>query len=247
MPPPCRSEDTKAMRILVACEFSGIVREAFRAKGHDAWSCDLLESEDDSWYHFQEDALAVAARGLCVREVTTPSREWCRGSGKNDPGRPAVDYHKIYEPWDMMIAHPPCTYLCRAGWHWVNKPDCDTLPLKGEPRRRAAMEAREFFLKLWNCNIPLIAVENPRPICHVNLPKSSQVIQPWQFGHGEVKETHLWLKGLPPLRPTKIVPGREAIVHKMPPGPKRKQNRERTYQGIAKAMADQWPAPSPNR
>jgi len=210
------------LRVLVACEFSGVVRRAFRALGHDAWSCDLLPAEDGSPFHLRGDvfyALRQEVNALFFKNL------------------------KKHKRWDLLIAHPPCTYLCRAGWHWVNKPDCNVLPLKGEPRRRAAMEAREFFLKLLNADIPRIAVENPRPICHVELPPSSQKIQPWQFGHGEVKETHLWLKGLPPLAPTSIVAGREAVVHKMPPGPKRKQNRERTYEGIARAMAEQWGNP----
>jgi hypothetical protein len=105
------------------------------------------------------------------------------------------------------------------------------------------MEAREFFLKLWNAPIPQVAVENPRPICHVNLPSSSQIIQPWQFGHGEVKETHLWLRGLPLLTPTKIVEGRKATIHLMPPGKLRSKWRSLTFQGIADAMAEQWGNP----
>lgn len=192
------------MRVLIACEFSGRVRDAFLARGHDAWSCDL-EPTDVPGPHFQEDVLNVIRQG-----------------------------------WDMMIAHPPCTYLCRAGWHWVNKPDSHTLPLKGEPRVQAALEAREFFLQLLHAPIPLIAVENPRPICHVGLPDSDQVIQPWQFGHGEVKETHLWLNGLPPLQPTQIVSGRKAVIHKMPPGRNRGKDRSLTYLGVAKAMVQQW-------
>jgi len=146
----------------------------------------------------------------------------------------------LSEGWDLLIAHPPCTYLCRAGWHWVNKPDQDFHPLKGEPRRKAAMEAREFFLKLLNAPIDKVCVENPRPICHVNLPPSSQVIQPWMFGHGEVKETHLWLRGLNPLEPTSIVEGRKPVVHFASPGKNRSKERSRTYPGIAQAMAEQW-------
>lgn len=192
------------MKVLVACEFSGVVREAFRKLGHDAWSCDLEPTEIPG-PHFQEDVLRIISRG-----------------------------------WDLMIAHPPCTYLCRAGWHWVNKPDSHTLPLKGEPRVVAAMEAREFFLQLLHAPIPLIALENPRPICHVDLPASDQVIQPWEFGHGEVKETHLWLNGLPTLTPTQIVEGRKAVIHQMSPSKNRGKYRSRTYQGIADAMATQW-------
>lgn len=200
------------MRVLVACEFSATVRDVFRALGHDAWSCDLLPSEGDNYYHYQDDVLNLL------------DTRW---------------------KWDLMIAHPPCTYLSRSGWHWVNKPDSHTHPLKGQPRRRAAFAAAEFFQTLLNAPIPHICVENPRPINHVNLPPSSQKIQPWQFGHGEVKETHLWLKNLPPLQPTQIVEGREAKVHKASPSKTRWKERSRTYPGIAAAMAAQWGALPP--
>lgn len=196
------------MRVLVGCEFSGVVRNAFRKLGHDAWSCDLLPAEDGSPFHIQGDVLPL-----------------------------------LSHQWDLGIMHPPCTYLNRAGWHWVNRPDSDVLPLKGNPRRKAAAEAAEFFLTLFHAPIPRIAVENPRPICHVNLPPPSQTIQPWQFGQGELKATCLWLKNLPHLIPTNIVDGREARIHKMPPGPNRARERSRTFQGIAEAMAAQWGDP----
>lgn len=150
----------------------------------------------------------------------------------------------LSQPWDLAIFHPPCTYLTRSGWHWVNAPDSDVLPLKGEPRRKAAMEAAEFFKKLLDAPVRRVAVENPRPIKHVGLPPFTQVIQPWEFGHGEVKETCLWLRELPNLIPTNVVDGREARVHKESPGTKnglsRAQRRSITYQGIAYAMAEQW-------
>lgn len=192
------------MKVLVACEFSGIVREAFKKVGCDAWSCDLLPTEI-SGQHIVGDVLSILDHG-----------------------------------WDLMIAHPPCTYLARSGWHWVNKPDCDVPPLKGEPRRKAAFDAAKFFSDLLNAKIERIAIENPRPICHVNLPKWTQKIQPWQFGHGETKETYLWLKNLPTLEPTNIVEGRVNRVHREPPGPDRWKNRSRTFTGIAEAMATQW-------
>lgn len=192
------------MRVLVACEYSGVVRDAFIALGHEAMSCDILPT-DVPGPHYQGD----------VRDVL--------GDG-----------------WDLMIAHPPCTYLNRAGWHWVNKPDCATIPLKGNPRRLAAVEAAEFFNLLLNAYIPKIAVENPRPITHVNLPKESQVIHPWQYGHGETKATCLWLKSLPLLRPTKIVEGREQRIFKLPPSADRWKLRSTTFKGIADAMAKQW-------
>lgn len=192
------------IKVLVACEFSGIVRDAFRRRGFDAWSIDLIETE------------------ISGPHIVGDIREYLRGD------------------WDLMIAHPPCTYLARSGWHWVNKPDQDTLPLKGEPRHRAAIEAAEFFRLLLNAPIPRIAVENPRPISHVNLPSPTQTIQPWQFGHGETKATCLWLKNLPPLRPTNIVEGREQRLWKLSPAVDRAKERSRTFKGIAEAMAEQW-------
>lgn len=204
-------------RVLVACEFSGTVRRAFRALGHDAWSCDLLPAEDGSEFHYEGDVMRMA-------------------------------FH-VESVWDLMIAHPPCTYLTRTGWSWVNKPDSDTLPLKGEPRRKAAFKAAAFFKALLNAPIARICVENPRPIVHVGLPPHTQVIQPWQFGHGETKATCLWLKNLPPLVPTHMrddlfaqpePDGREQRLHRLPPGPDRWKERSRTFTGIAEAMAAQW-------
>lgn len=208
------------MRVLVACEFSGIVREAFRERGHDAWSCDLLPAEDGDKHHFQDDVLSVL--------------DW------------AGDLNR---PWELMIAHPPCTYLSRAGYSWVNKPDSSELPLKGQPRLKAMKEAATFFLRLLNCHIPKVAVENPRPIVHAGLPPYTQVIQPWMFGHGETKATCLWLRGLPPLVPTHMKDdlfaeqeptGREQRLHKLPPSPNRAKERSKTFPGIARAMAEQW-------
>jgi len=196
------------VRVLVACEYSGVVRDAFRSRGHDAWSCDLLQTDSDASYHIQGDVL---------REL--------------QPGR-----------WDMMIAHPPCTYLARSGMRWLK----DQPPLKsgkpvGEERRRLLTESLEFFDLLLNAPIPRVCVENPRSFL-IPTP-ATQYVQPWMFGHGEVKETGLWLRNLPPLVPTNTVEGREARVHKMPPGPDRWKERSRTFAGIAAAMADQWGTP----
>lgn len=184
------------MKVLVACEYSGRVREAFRALGHDAWSCDLLPAEDGSTKHIQGDVL----RHL-------------------DPGN-----------WDLMVAHPPCTHLAVSGSRWF-------------PEKRASgeqQEAIDFFLALARAPIPRIAIENPVCIMSSVWREPDQVIQPWQFGTGEVKATCLWLKGLPPLVPTKIVSGRHPRVHLMPPSPDRWKERSRTYEGIAAAMAQQW-------
>jgi hypothetical protein len=184
------------MRVLVACEYSGRVREAFRARGHDAWSCDLLPSEDDSPHHMQGDVMGLF----------------------------------LGSPWDLMIAHPPCTHLAVSGArHFEAK--------RADGRQQ---EAIEFFLSLARAPVPLIAIENPVCVMSSVWRKPDQVLHPWQYGHGETKATCLWLKGLPPLIPTDIVEGREPRVHRMPPGPNRWKERSRTYQGIANAMAAQW-------
>jgi hypothetical protein len=181
------------MRVLIGCEYSGRVRQAFRALGHEAWSCDLLPSEDNSPYHYQCD----------VREL-------------------------LGDNWDLAIFHPPCTHLAVSGARWFK----DKLPEQAE--------ALEFVRMLLNAPIPRIALENPVSIISSRIRKPDQVIQPWQFGHGETKATCLWLKGLPKLTPTDIVAGREAKVHRMPPGPNRWKDRSRTYEGIANAMAEQY-------
>jgi hypothetical protein len=181
------------MRVLVACEYSGAVRDAFRARGHDAWSCDLLPTERPG-PHYQED----------VREVIADMQ------------------------WDLMIAHPPCTHLAVSGARWWK----DKLFEQGE--------ALDFVRFLMDAPIPRIAIENPVSKISTAIRKPDQIIQPWQFGHGETKATCLWLKGLPKLVPTDIVDGREARIHKMPPSADRWKERSRTYQGIADAMAAQW-------
>lgn len=200
------------MNVLVACEFSGVVREAFRRRGHEAFSCDLEPAEDGSRYHYQMD----------IRRVL------------EDPGR-----------WDLLIAHPPCTYLCNSGVRWFTTIPKHPKPgvLYGEPRRQAMREAVKLFGLLWSNTIPRIAIENP--IMHVHARTAfgfdyAQTIQPWQFGHGEVKRTCLWLRGLPPLEATNVVPGRVARVHRASPGPERWKDRSRTYLGVAEAMAEQW-------
>jgi len=182
------------MKILIACEYSGVVRDAFIKLGHDAISCDLLPT-DAPGPHYQGD----------VRDL--------------------LDY-----PFDLMIAHPPCTHLSVSGArHFAEK--------RMDGRQQAAVS---FFMMLAKSDIPMIAIENPVCIMSSLYRKPDQVIQPWQFGHGETKATCLWLKGLPLLQPTNIVAGREARVHKMPPGPDRWKERSKTFSGIGEAMANQW-------
>lgn len=198
----------KRLKVLIGCEYSGRVRKAFRDRGHDAWSCDLLPSEDGSPYHMIRDVTEVALEG----------RTW-----SDDRMGPAC-------PWDIGIFHPPCTHLSVSGArHFEAK--------RADGRQQ---EAIEFFLMLARLPIPKIAIENPVCIMSSVWRKPDQTIQPWMFGHGETKATCLWLKGLPHLVPTNIVPGREPRVHRMPPGPNRWKERSRTYEGIAAAMADQW-------
>lgn len=195
------------MRVLVACEYSAIVRDAFRAKGHDAWSCDILPTEGDPAHHIQGDVLEILNDG-----------------------------------WDMMIAHPECTFLTNSGVTWLHKDVKRWIKL---------FEAADFFKAMLDAPIDKIAVENP--IMHKYAKrligqKQAQVIQPWMFGHTEQKATCLWLKGLPLLTETKNVkeemmklPDNERQrLHYLPPSKDRWKERSRTFQGIANAMADQW-------
>ena len=195
-----------AMKVLIACEYSGRVREAFRALGHDAWSCDIEQpAEDGSPHHLIADAIEVAY-------------------GDN---------------WDLMIAHPPCTHLAVSGAkHFEAK--------RGDGRHQSAIDLFMAFAKI---PIPRIAIENPVCVMSTQWREPDQVIQPWMFGHPEFKATCLWLKGLQPLLPTKILPRPKKgtdewkawnKVHLMAPGPDRWKNRSRTYEGIASAMAAQW-------
>lgn len=182
------------MRVLIGCEYSGVVRDAFIRAGHDAMSCDLLPTESQG-PHYQGD----------IRDV--------------------LDY-----PWELAIFHPPCTHLAVSGArHFAEK--------RKDGRQQ---EAIDFFMMLVHVPVPRIAVENPVCIMSTVYRKPDQIIQPWQYGHGETKATCLWLKGLTKLTPTNIVSGRAARVHRMPPGPDRWKERSRTFTGIAQAMAEQW-------
>lgn len=180
------------MKVLVACEFSGTVRDAFAALGHDAWSCDLLPSETPG-NHLQCDVLSVLGGG-----------------------------------WHLMIAHPPCTHLAVSGARWFAN------------KKVEQGEALNFVQQLMDAPIPKICIENPVSIISTHICKPTQIIQPWQFGHGETKATCLWLKGLPLLTPTNVVEGRENRIHRMPPSEWRWKERSRTFKGIADAMAQQW-------
>lgn len=193
------------MNILVACEYSGAVRDALRQRGHFAVSCDILPSEVPG-PHIQADVLTVLDWG-----------------------------------WDAMVAFPPCTYLANSGVRWL---------YERAGRWQQMEEGAAFWRALWDAPIPLVAIENPIMHKHARAligADYAQIIQPWQFGHGETKATCLWLRGgLPKLQPTKIVEGRAPRVHHMSPGPQRGHERARTYAGVAEAMAAQWFGDAPS-
>jgi len=184
------------VKVLVACEFSGVVRDAFASKGHYAVSCDLLPCESEiKGHHYQGDVFDIINGG-----------------------------------WDLMIAHPPCTHLAVSGARYFAE--------KIKDGRQ--QEALDFVRLLMNAPIEKICIENPVSVISTHIRKPDQIIQPWMFGHGETKATCLWLKHLPELLPTDVVNGREARVHKLPPGKDRWKKRSITYKGIAEAMASQW-------
>lgn len=182
------------MKVLVACEYSGAVRDAFRSRDHDAMSCDLLPT-DAPGPHYEGDMFDL--------DLST---------------------------FDLLIAFPPCTHLAVSGARWFPEKRADG-------RQQAALA---FVRRIMAAPVDRIAIENPVSIISTAIRKPDQTIQPWQYGHGEVKRTCLWLKGLPLLTPTDIVEGREPRVWKLPPGPDRWKERSKTFPGIAAAMADQW-------
>ena len=201
------------MKILIACEFSGTVREAFAAKGHDAWSCDI-EPTDIPGNHYQGDVKEILKKG-----------------------------------WDMMIAHPPCTYLTVTGNKWFKPEYKDRFPTRQQDRK----DAIKFFMMLAEAPIDKIVIENPIGIMSTTYKKPNQIIHPWQFGHEASKSTCLWIKGLPNLEPTNIVGKGEFVTYKSgkrmtkwyadaasKPPKERAKIRNTTFTGIAQAMANQW-------
>ncbi len=197
------------MKILIACETSGKVRNAFRAKGHDAWSCDILDSMDSSDFHIKGDAIEAL--------------------------------HS--DSWDMLIAHPPCTYLAVSGMHWTKR---------GYRDPQLTEDALEFAWQFFKAPVKYICIENPVSVISTRIRKPDQIIQPWQFGHDASKKTCLWLKNLPLLAPTSLIEPRivdgkrrwsnqtDSGQNRLGPSPERWKLRSETYQGIADAMAEQW-------
>ena len=202
------------MKILVACEESQAVTKELRRLGHEAYSCDIIEcSGGHPEWHIKGDVLKLLDGDHYCLFWTMD------GVGHITPKR-----------WDMILAFPPCTHLAVSGARYFAQKRADG-------RQQAAVD---FFMKFADADCPRIAIENPVGIMSTQWRKPDQIIQPWQFGHGETKATCLWLKGLPLLAPTQIVEGREQRVWKMPPGPDRAKERSKTYPGVAKAMAEQW-------
>jgi len=212
---------TRQLKVLVGCEFSGVVRDAFRDLGHDAWSCDLQPCERSNEFHYRCDAI------MAIR----------------------------WDNWDLMVAHPPCDHLSLSGarWcadHWVA---CKKHPAgkywhDGSAKRSAREQSASFFRQLWEAPIKHICLENPMSMASTLVAPKNQTIHPWEFGHPEQKTTWLWLKNLPHLVPTnnvrdemmKLPKNVREKVWSVPPGETRKNDRSRSYEGIAKAMSEQW-------
>ena len=215
------------MRVLVACEESQRVCVEFRKRGHETYSCDIQDcSGGHPEWHINGDVLKVL-NGNCVFETSDAIK------------------HSINGKWDMILAFPPCTYLSNAGARHLYKGG-----VLNQERYEKGIEAKNFFMMFYNADCKRIAIENPIPSRVFNLPEKTQVIQPWQFGHPFTKKTQLWLKGLPPLQPTKIVvpektwcpssSGKYNDKHRGVFTTDRSKNRSKTFLGIAKAMAEQW-------
>lgn len=250
------------MRVLVACEYSGVVRDAFKSAGHNAWSCDFLPSESTG-AHYEGDVRHMLegwepvqftsqcdsdGSGWCHLRDVDPSECPCIG-----PTQDGVEYMEkdgtlfgrlIDHPhWDLMIAHPPCTYLCSSGLHWNSRT---------AGRSDKTEEALAFVKLLMDAPIPMIALENPVGCISTRIRKPDQIIQPWQFGHNASKSTCIWLKNLSPLISTEIYPPRmvngkkrwgnqiDSGQNNLAPSEDRWKIRSRTYKGIADAMAQQW-------
>jgi hypothetical protein len=200
------------VKVLIACEESQEVCKAFRERGHEAYSCDLQDcSGGHPEWHIMGDVLPLL-NGNC--SFITKGGQWVNIDGR----------------WDLIIAHPPCTHLASSGARWFREKQMDYRQQK----------SCVLFMQMMLANADRVAVENPVGIMSRCYRRPDQIIQPWQFGHGETKATCLWLKNLPELVPTEIVEGREQRVWRMPPSANRAKERSKTYPGIAKAMAEQW-------
>lgn len=217
-----RMEGKKKMKVLVACEESQAVTIELRKLGHEAYSCDILPcSGGHPEWHLQCDAIPLLQ-----------GHTYLFPQDRNAP-------HSYVDKWDMILAFPPCTYLSNAGAKHLFRGG-----KLNQERYQKGLEAKEFFMAFLESDCPKIAVENPVSSRIYKMPPHSQEIQPWQFGHPVQKKTRLWLKGLPPLMPTEIVPPdcgcHEAGTWFMKGGKDRQKNRAKTFPGVARAMAEQW-------
>lgn len=213
------------MNVLVACEESQRVCTAFREKGHNAFSCDILPcSGGHPEWHIQGDALELLNSHIQLEGL---SHEYY---GIKPFRTMDGEYHFVIGKWDLIIAFPPCTHLAVSGARYFEQKRKDGRQQKGI----------DFFMEFTKADCEKIAIENPIGIMSTHYRKPDQIIQPWMFGHGETKATCLWLKNMPKLEPTNIVDGREQRIWRMPPGPERAKERSKTFEGIAKAMANAW-------
>ena len=211
------------MKVLIACEESQRVCTAFRERGHKAYSCDIIDqSGGHPEWHIMQDVLPLL-NGGCEFETTDGTR------------------HKIDGKWDLIIAHPPCTFLSNAGARFLYPKG-----VLNNERLKKGLAAKEFFMEFYNADCEKICIENPIPSKIYGLPKYTQTIQPYEYGHAFSKKTCLWVKGLPVLEPTDIVPKEKRQSTKIAGnwfnrgGKDRQRNRAKTFPGIAKAMAEQW-------
>ena len=247
------------MKVLIACEFSGIVREAFKSHGLFAYSCDLLPTEIPG-LHYQGDIRDLLDGWMPIRfqaDCDPEGNGFCETSGLDGaecpcigPTQDGVEYKEVsgvllgrwpnVQTWDLMVAFPPCTYLCSSGMHWT---------VRGLRDKKLTEDALDFVRLLLAAPIPKIALENPIGCISSRIRKPDQIIQPWQFGEDASKATCLWLKGLPPLLQTMELPGGRKVrranqcangQNKLGPSPTRALERSKTYPGIAAAMAEQW-------
>ena len=244
------------MRVLVACEFSGTVRDAFTALGHDAWSCDLLPT-DSPGLHYQGDVLDLLEGWTPVRfsrECDPEGDDYCQNTQQDcgeckcyGPTQDGIEYTEKngvllgrpedHPHWDLMIAHPPCTYLASSGLHWNGR-------IPG--RSQLTTDSLTFVAQLLNAPIEKIALENPIGRINTAIRKPDQIVQPWMFGEDASKSTCLWLKNLPKLEPTNVIKKERygnqtpSGQNKLGPSPDRWKIRSKTYQGIADAIAAQW-------
>ena len=226
------------MKVLVACEESQRVCIEFRKRGHEAYSCDIQDcSGGHPEWHIKGDVLKLIYPDVWISSLEPDIEDEMYGEFQTSDGK----WHELPPKWDLIIAHPPCTYLSNAGARFLYPKG-----VLNEERLKLGLEAKSFFMKFYNADCPKIVIENPIPSKIFGLPPYTQTIQPYEFGHPFQKKTCLWIKGVQPLKPTDIVSEENRQSTKIAGnwfnkgGKDRQKNRAKTFPGIAKAMAEQW-------